>query len=275
MCLKAQANGLKAVPPAHFPAAQPHLHKRLLAISSETSPVKHTPTQDVSPPKPPHLLSDLSPSPSQGNVTLPCVPGLSPAALGQSPGVPVPGKHAQHSQVTTSSSNQFVHPADRLTQLGKLQTCDQSSASVHQQQARQADPHRQQQEQHQHQQQHHQQPQQPEDTAAASFKLQGAPVLPPGLVTGSHGYPRAPFSTPAHLQPNAAATGQQRQQQSDTGPGLGLGPKLDLGLQHGFAGFDSSMQHQQGGFLGHLHHLTWFHEFMSDFVSDQEYMHFL
>ena len=275
MCLKAQANGLKAVPPAHFPAAQPHLHKRLLAISSETSPIKHTPTRDVSPTKPPNPLSDLSLNPSQGSVTMPSVPGHSPPALGQSLSVPVPSKHAQHAQITTSSSHEFVHPADRLTQLGKMPTSDQSSASLHQQQARQTNPHLQQQEQHQQQQQHHQQlqqqlPQQLEDIAVGSFKLQGAPMLPPNLVTGSHGYPRAPFSTPPHLQLNAAAT---RQQQSDTGLGLGLGPQLDLGLQHGFAGLDSSMQHQQGGFLGNHHHVTWLQKFMSYFVPDQVYMY--
>ena len=256
MCLKAQANGLKAVPPAHFPAAQPHLHKHLLAISSETSPVKHTPTRHASPPPAPPNRSDLSRNPSQGNVTLPSARGHSPAALGQSPGVLVPSKHDQYPQITTSSNSDFAHPADRLAQLGKLQNSEQSSALVHQQQAQRADPPLQQQEQHQqqqqqqqhhhhHQQQQQQQQQQQEDMAVGSFKLQGAPMLPPGLVTGSHGYPRAPFSTPAHLQASTTTTGQQ---QTDTRLGLGLGP--DLGLQHGFAGLDGSMQHQQGGFPG-------------------------
>ena len=251
MCLKAQANGLKALSPAHFPAAQPHLHKHLLAISSETSPVKHTPTRDVSPPPAPHILSDLSCNPSQGNVTMPSASGHSLAALGQSPGEPGPSKHDQYPQVPTSSRKDFVRPADRLAQLGKLQYSEQSSASVQQQQARQADTPLQQQEQHRQQQQQQQEQQQQqqlqEGMAVGSFKLQGAPMLPPGLVTGSHGYPRAPFSTPAHLQADTSTAGQQ---QSDTGLGL------DLGLQHGFAGFDGSMQHHQGGFPGDLQYLT-------------------
>lgn len=247
MCLKAQANGLKAVPPAHFPAAQPHLHKRLLAISSQTSPVKSTPAHDASPPPSPHPLSDVSPIPSK--VTLPSAPGHSSAALGQSSGIPMP-KQDQYPQVTTNSSDDFIHPADRLSLLGKLQLSEQPALSHQQQQAQQADLHLQQQEQHYKQQQHHWQQlqQQPEDTAVGSFKLQGAPMLPPGLVTGSHGYPGAPFTTPAHLQPSNCSTGQQ---QSGTGPGLGL----DLGL-HGFAGLDGSMQHQQGGFPGKNEHLT-------------------
>ena len=43
MMLKAQANGLKALTPAHFPASQPHLHRHLLAVTSTTSPVKQPP----------------------------------------------------------------------------------------------------------------------------------------------------------------------------------------------------------------------------------------
>ena len=251
MCLKAQANGLKAMSPAQFPAAQPHLHKRLLAISSETSPVRHTPTPDASPPPPPQPLSDLCSHSSQGNITLPSALGQSPAGISQLPGTSAPAasKHDQHSHITSSSSNEFAQPTNTLTQLGKLQQPEQPASFLHPpQQLWQADPHLQ-------QQQHHQQQQrqpEPEDMAAGSFKLQGAPMLPSGLVTGSHGYPRAPSSTPAHLQPSSSATGQQQQQQqqSDTGLGLGLGLGLHHGLQHDFAGLDGSMQHQQGGFPG-------------------------
>ena len=252
MCLKAQANGLKAVPPAHFPAAPSHLHTHLLAISSETSPVKHTPAHDASPPPSPQPLSDLSPNPSKGNITLPSASGHSSATVGQSPGVPVPSKHDQHPEINTSNSSAFVHPADRLNHMDKLKLSEQPASSLHQQQAWQADLHLQQQEQHHKQQQHHRQQQQLEDTAVGSFKLQGAPILPPGLVTGSHGYPRAPFSTPAHLQPSTNSSGQQ---QPDPGPGSGL----DLGLQHGFAGLNGIMQHQQGGLPGNNEHLTRLH----------------
>ena len=242
MCLKAQANGLKAVPPAHFPAAQPHLHKQLLAISSETSPVRHTPAPNASPPPPPHLLSELSSNPSQGNVTLPTGPsrpasaaqGQSPAALTQLPDAPVPNKHDQHLQ-SSSGSRDFMHPADRLAHLAQVQ-------GPQQQQAQQAEAQQLQQQQQQ------QLSQQLEDAAAGSFRLQGAPILPPGLVTGSHGYPRAPFSSPAHLQPSTA------QQQSE--PRLGLRLGLGLGLQQGFGGSDGSMQHQQGGFPGRFKHPT-------------------
>ena len=240
MCLKAQANGLKAMSPAQFPAAQPHLHKRLLAISSETSPVRHTPTPDASPSPPPQPLSDLCSHSSQGNITLPTALGRSAAGVGQLPATPAPiaTKHKQHPHITTSSSNEFAQLTDTLTQLGKLQQPEQSASFLHPpQQLWQADPHLQQQ----------QQPES-EDMAVGSFKLQGAPMLPSGLVTGSHGYPRAPNSTPAHLQPSTSVTGQQ--QQSDTGSSLRLGPGLHHGLQHDFVGMDGSMQHQQGGFPG-------------------------
>ena len=128
MCLKAQANGLKALTPTQFPAAQPHLHKHLLAISSETSPVKHSPAQDTSPPPPPKALSDLPLTPRQGAAALPTgasrpalTPGQSQAAPGSATALSASGKHS-HPSESTSNGKSFVYPADRLAQQGAKKT---------------------------------------------------------------------------------------------------------------------------------------------------------
>ena len=275
MCLKAQANGLKALTPTQFPAAQPHLHKHLLAISSETSPVKHSPAQDTSPPPPPKALSDLPLTPRQGAAALPTgasrpalTPGQSQAAPGSATALSASGKHS-HPSESTSNGKSFVYPADRLAQQGAKKQSAQTSSSHQQQQNQQTQAQQLQQQflqqlsqqqhgqdssvpqQHQHQQQQQQQKkkkkqqgqQQAEELAVGSFKLQGAPVLSPGLVTGSHGYPTAPASSSTPLQPSFVAPG---------------GQQAGSGLLQGFATSKGSMQHQQGGFPGVFHHIIWY-----------------
>ena len=275
MCLKAQANGLKALTPAQFPAAQPHLHKHLLAISSETSPVKHSPARDTSPPLPPKLISDLPLTPRQGAAALPTGESRPAVTQGQSQPAPAPGnatapsatgKHSITSE-HTSNGKSFIHPADRLSQQGSKQQSAQTSSAHHQQQDQKTQSQQLQQQlaqqlsqqlsQQQHGQdsslqQQQQQPkqkqqqkqQQSEEFCVGSFKLQGAPMLSPGLVTGSHGYPMAPTSSSNPLQSSFAAPG---------------GQQAGTGLLQGFAASKGSMQHQQGGFPGAPHHLISHH----------------
>ena len=255
MTLKAQANKLKALSPAHFPAAQPHLHKQLLVISSDTSPVKHTHAQDTSPatsPRRPPGLSLDPPKEMAGLITAAPDSSSSPthfvgdAAVG----------------VTTASSRADISKSlsgISLAQLQLSQQADQQQAQLTQQHQSQQEPlhqsqqalqqalsnyqqhQQQQQQQQQHQHQHQQQQQQQQIVSGSLFKLQESPMVHRGMVTGSHGYPRAP---PTTAQPQSL-------------PALELlASQQPLSVPHSmtqtlFGDTNGSMQHQQGGFPGH------------------------
>ena len=64
-------------------------------------------------------------------------------------------------------------------------------------------------------------------------------MVHPGMVTGSHGYPRAPSTTATHSSPGTGPVGLQQ-------PQLGS----QCGVQVRVASMNGSMQHQQGGFPG-------------------------
>lgn len=256
MTLKAQANKLKALSPAHFPAAQPHLHKQLLVISSDTSPVKHTHAQDTSPatsPRRPPGLSLNPPKEMAGLITGAPDSSCSPTHFvgGAAVGVTSATSRADISKSLSGIS---------LAQLQLSQQADQQQAKLTQQHQSQQEPlhqsqqalqqalsnyqqhQHQQQQQHQHQHQHQQQQQQQQQIVSGSlFKLQESPMVHRGMVTGSHGYPRAPLTT---AQPQSL-------------PALELlASQQPLSVPHSmtqtlFGDTNGSMQHQQGGFPGH------------------------
>ena len=248
MSLKAQANNLKALSPAHFPAAQPHLHKQLLAISSDTSPVKHSAPQEEStspkssPRRPPGLSLDAPKA--MAGLAATGSRQLAAGILGHydANGISHPLPLADGVANGASNSAAIVKmlsganrdsPADQFAQLHLLQQMLQQHAqsqqeSLSQQSLQQAVL--QQQQQQQHQQQH--------VVSGSLFRLQESPMVHRGMVTGSHGYPRAPFSTTTPLTTLDSLGVQQSQ------------PVSQSLSQAVVSNMNGSMQHQQGGFPG-------------------------
>jgi hypothetical protein len=254
MGLKAQANNLKALSPAHFPAAQPHLHKQLLSISSDTSPVKHSqPPQDSpgSSPRrprglfmePPEALASLTasaPNSFSKQVQLAEASGSGQVGEGSHSCLPWPGNPTDNSSSSAAISRMLSArnrspPVDQVTQQQQQQQQqqlppDQRSQSQQSQQALQ-----------QALQDYQQQQQQQQEAVihGSLFRLQESPMVHPGMVTGSHGYPRAPSTTATHLLPGTGPVGMQQ-------PQLGS----QSGIPVGVVSMNGSMQHQQGGFPG-------------------------
>lgn len=241
MSLKAEANNLKAITPAHFPAAQPDLHKKLLSISSDTSPVKHSPPPQApsSPGSPPRRPRALSMDPPEQLASLTASSAHSQLTQSQSADASGSGKaeEAAHALLwpggqdrplrdtstsaaisrLLSAANQD-HAADQLSQMHLLQQPSEQQL----------------------QQQQQQQLQQSALPSGSLFRLQGSPMVHPGMVTGSHGHPQAPVIHPTPLPQTVvdAPGAQQSHIWSSSGGQAGMGN------MHG------SMQHQQGGFPG-------------------------
>ncbi len=251
MGLKAQANNLKALSPAHFPAAQPHLHKQLLSISSDTSPVKHSqPPQDSpgSSPRrprglfmePPEALASLTagaPNSLPSQVQLANASGSGQVGEGSHASLPWPPGNPTES----SSSSSSAAISRMLSARNRSQAPDQVPQQQQQQQQQQLPPdQRSQSQQSQQALQDYQQQQQQQQEQKASihgslFRLQESPMVHRGMVTGSHGYPRAPSTPATHPSTGTGPVGLQQPQ---------LGPQSGMSVGMG------SMQHQQGGFPG-------------------------
>ena len=252
MGLKAQANNLKALSPAHFPAAQTHLNKQLLSISSDTSPVKHSQPPQDSPRSSPRRPRGLFMEPPEALASLTATapnsfPSQAQLAMASGSGQVGEGSHLclpwPAGNPTDNSSSSSAAISRMLSARNRSQASDQVTQQQQQQQQQQLPPDQRSQSQqsqqalqdYQQQQQQQQQQEQKASIHGSLFRLQESPMVHRGMVTGSHGYPRAP-STPA------------------THPSTGTGPvglqQPQLGPQSGMPVGVGSMQHQQGGFPG-------------------------
>ena len=255
MGLKAQANNLKALSPAHFPAAQPHLHKQLLSISSDTSPVKHSQPPQDSPgssprrPKglfmePPEALASLTataPNSFPSQVQLAIASGSGQVGEGSHASLPWPAGNPSGNPTESSSSSSSAAISRMLSAQNRSQASDQVMQQRQQQQQQAPPDQRNQSQQSQqalqdYQQQQQQQQQQKASIHGSLFKLQESPMVHRGMVTGSHGYPRAPSTPATHPSPGTGLVGLHQPQGS--------------GIQVGVGSMNGSMQHQQGGFPG-------------------------